>query len=138
MSSVRRNWSLLAVFALVLGAFAVTSLRAQVVTIAGKAKLREPFHTLIALPNNQMTTITSVPAGRTLVVTDVVASNRNSASARIQITPFQLILPVPAEDTFGHAFNTGPVVNGGTDLQAINLNGTQDLELYVTGYFVKN
>ncbi len=135
--SFPKNWSLVALFAVILGAFAVSSVRAQVATIDAPGKIREPVNLLITLPNNQQTTMFTVPANRRFILTDIIISNRNATAARAQFIPKQLLVTVPGGSTFEHGFNTGLNFGPGDTLDGTNLDGTQDLEVFFTGYLLK-
>ncbi len=129
----------LVLLAAVLAAVAANELFASVPTIRGKGKVKKDveFHVhYLAAGTGQP--VYTVPAGKTLVITDVVVTNDSAATAgmfRIDavVDPIHPYVRVAAAGTTHLAYVTGLSVAEGTHVYASN-NGSTTLHVRLAGY----
>jgi hypothetical protein len=84
-------------------------------------------------------TVTTVPAGKRLVITDVVISNDNSGAACCQRifrngTPATSFITVGAGSSFSHTFETGIEFAAGDDVIVRNGASSGPIHFYLHGF----
>ncbi|MBI4881763.1 MAG: hypothetical protein HY812_19195 [Planctomycetes bacterium] len=143
MQSRFRSVSLfLVLLAALAAAVAAGELLASVPTIRGKGKVKKELEFqvhFLAVATGQP--VYSVPAGKTLVITDVVVANDSAATAGLfriddgSSDPLHPHVRVPAGGTTHLAYMTGLAVPEGTQVYAAN-HGSTILHVRLAGYLM--
>lgn len=112
----------------------------QIPTVKGRGKLIEVVELIENLVDNLTSvSVYTVPAGRRLVITDILISNGNSSSVVAQYllrdgAAATIYITVPARSTFSHTFATGIEFQAGEVVSVRNGQSSGKTDFYLRGY----
>ncbi len=118
---------------------------ASLPTVKGKGRLASTFEKAVALGSPAFETLYTVPANRTLVLTDVVVGNTAASTfcqfGLVRVGPpddaeVLATIRVPVNETFDHLFGSGIEFGAGAQVIAVVTSGSAGLTL--RGYLRKN
>jgi hypothetical protein len=121
--------------------FCARVLYAQVPTVRAPGKPIQTVQLFQQVPGSTSVDAYTVPAGRRLVITDLVVSVVSNPAV-VEVTkggnspPF-LVLRVTPDATFEHTFATGPNFIPGENVKLINTPASGTAFWYLTGYLTK-
>jgi hypothetical protein len=131
-----------ALVALTVSLAAANPAAAQVSTVKGKGKMLELVEIARLMEPNTNVTAYTVPAGRRLVITDILVYNTNATAIErggLYRAPSKEIfaaISVPASGTFAHSFTTGLAFESGVGVGIDNQGAGEGL-FTLTGYLTK-
>lgn len=131
---------LLIVLGLVLAALIGGELLGSVTTLNSKGKLKSEFQFAFSMTGSS-DDLLLVPAGKTLVVTDLLIRCVGPSSSEVGlrsnsngITPF---IRLTAGQTFAHTFVIGPEVDAGATFNILDFTASSNVSYFISGYLRK-